>query len=310
MRILTDADIRAVCPMADAVAFMKRVFYARSQGELVSAPREGFRAGPVGLVWTPGALRSSKALGLRVYLTGLAASDQLAAAWDGQSGELIALAVGSYLGQLRTGAIGGVAIDLLARPDAETVGVIGFGRQAWMQVEAALAVRPIRRVIAYRRDLERLRTLVDEARMAWSVEVIAAHSAIDAVSQADILVTATGSSVPVFDPAWLRPGTHINALGPKYRERTELAENTAALARILASDFPEQHRKDSDFLWHRTEHQDRMQDLAGLVASPAPRNHADITLFLSHGLSGTEVALLQEVAGRAEQSHRGIDVTS
>lgn len=309
MRILSDDDVRSLCPMVDAIGLMKSVFRARADGHLISPPRSGFRSGDVGLVWTPGGLSPSGVLGLRVYLTGLAASDQLVVAWNPQSGRLTALAIGSHLGRLRTGAIGGVAIDSLARADAKTVGVIGFGQQAWYQVEAALAVRPIQRVIVYRRDPEQLADCVARAQKTWPVEVVAVASPRDAVVEADIVVTATGSATPVLDPAWLQPGTHVNALGPKYHGRTELSSQMADAVHVLATDFPEQYREDLDFLWYGTPHMERLEDLAGLMDGSRSRITSAITLFLSHGLSGTEVVLLHEVARRAEKLGRGHEVT-
>lgn len=308
MRILVDEDVRDSCPMANAIAAMKDLFLARAAGGLISPPRSGFISGDVGLMWTPGALPASAILGLRVYLTGLTASDQLVAAWDTQSGDLTALAIGSHLGRLRTGAIGGVAMDSLARSDAHTVGVIGFGQQAWYQVEAALAVRPIQRVVVYRRDKRRLEAMVAQARQTWSVEIVSAASPRDAVAEADIVVTATGSATPVLDPAWIRPGTHMNALGPKYYNRTELPPQMADAAQILATDFPEQYHSEPDFLWHGTPHMDRLDDLARLIDSSGRRDPSAITLFLSHGLSGTEVVLLHAVAQRARKLERGLDV--
>lgn len=308
MRILSDDDVRNLFPMTEAIAVMKNVFRARSNGSLISPPRSGFSAGDVGMVWTPGGLPSTAVVGLRVYLTGLVASDQLVAAWDTQSGKLIALAIGSYLGRLRTGAIGGVAIDSLARPDAKTVGVIGFGEQAWNQVEAAMAVRPIRRVVVYRRDRKQLEASVSLAQRTWPVEVVMAPSPHDAVVGADIVVTATRSASPVLDPAWVSPGTHINALGPKYHERSELPPHLVDSVQILTSDFPEQYRTDPDFLWHDSPHMDRLYDLAGFIDGSGPRDAAAITLFLSHGLSGTEVVLLQEVARHAQKLGWGQEV--
>ncbi len=308
MRILSDEDVRNSCPMADAIAVMKKVFRARAKGALTSPPRSGFSSGDVGLVWTPGGLPTAAVLGLRVYLTGLAASDQLVAAWDTQSGKLTALTIGSYLGRLRTGAIGGVAMDRLARADAQTVGVIGFGQQAWFQVEAAMAVRPIERVVVYRRDRRRLEASAIRAQQLWPVEIITAASARDAVVDADIVVTATGSATPVLDTAWVRPGTHINALGPKDHDRTELPGVIADVVQILATDFPEQYRSDPDFLWYGTSHMDRLTDLAELIDGSPQRDPSAITLFLSHGLSGTEVVLLHEVALRAQKLARGHEV--
>ena len=310
MRILSDDDVRDSFSMVEAIAVMKNVFRARANGSLISPPRSGFDSGNVGLVWTPGGFPPAAVVGLRVYLTGLAAGDQLVAAWDTQSGKLTALAIGSHLGRLRTGAIGGVAIDSLARADAKTMGVIGFGQQAWYQVEAAIAVRPIQQVAVYRRDRKQLEASVTLAQQTWPVEVVMAPSPRDAVVGADIVVIATGSASPVLDPAWLSPGTHINSLGPKYHERSELPPpHMAECVQILASDFPEQYRSDPDFLWYDSPHMDRLHDLARLIGGSRRRDASAVTLFLSHGLSGTEVVLLREVARHAQKLGRGHEVT-
>jgi ornithine cyclodeaminase len=309
MRILSDDDLRDLFPVADVIGVMNTVFRARANGALTSPPRSGFDSGDVRLVWTPGGLPAAAVLGLRVYLTGLATSDQLVAAWEIQSGRLSALAIGSHLGRLRTDAIGGVAMDCLARADAQTVGVIGFGQQAWYQVKAAMAVRPIQRVLAYRRDRRQLEVSVTRAQHMWPIEVILAPSPQDAVAEADIVVTATGSAIPVMDPLWIRTGMHINALGPKYHHRTELPASITDAVHILTTDFPEQYRSDPDFLWYGTPDMDRMTDLAEFIAGTRERDPSAISLFLSHGLSGTEVVLLHEAAQRAQKFGRGQEVT-
>lgn len=51
-----------------------------------------------------------------------------------------------------------------------------------------------------------------------------------------------------------------------------------------------------------------MQDLASLIDYKAPRLDTAVTLFLSHGLSGTEVALLNELVPRAIHANRGFDI--
>ncbi len=166
--------------------------------------------------------------------------------------------------------------------------------------------RPVRRSMSDCSKLcrtigERVRTLSAPTRgphnsrsKVWPIEVVAASSPQDSVAEADIVVTAPGSVPPVFNSARIRSGTHINSLGPKYQGRTELPPAMADAAHILVSDFPEQYRSDPDFLWSGTPHMDRLEDLAGFVEGSQPRDSSAITLFLSHGLSGTEVSLLHE----------------
>ncbi len=308
MLVLTDKDIEACLPMGAAVAAMRSAFLSEAAGTMVSEPRQGFRVGDAGLVWTPGGFVDRQTMGLRLYATGVPRSDQLVALWGTATGELRCVALGSLLGRLRTGAIGGVAIDALARPDATVVGVIGFGQQAWQQVEAALAVRPIRRVQAYRRDRAELERQVALGAERWGLEVVACADAREAAGGADIVVTATNASLPVVRAAWLEPGAHVNALGPKYAGANEIDLDLAEAASTIACDFPDQYRRESDFFLHATSHMARMVRLSDLVARPVRRSASDVTLFLSHGLAGTEVRLLEEAQARAAALGLGMSV--
>ncbi len=302
MRVLLDGDVQRVLSMADAVATMRRVLAARAAGELVSPPRDGFRAGEVGLRWTPGALPGW--LGLRLYLTGVAGEDQVTALWR-RDGSLEAIAVGSWLGQLRTGALGGVAMDLLARPDARVLGLIGFGAQAWMQLAAAQVVRPLERVLVYRRDAAQLAADAARAATVFGLPVEPAPSAEAVARAADILVTATRAEKPVLLADWLAPGVHVNALGPKSRNAHEMGLDVFGRAALVASDVPEQYRREPDFLLHGTPHLDRIKDLATASAAGRLQNPEAVSLFLSHGLPGSEVALLAAAAEAAADAGVG-----
>ena len=309
MLLLTDRDVGACLPMPYAVAAMREALTGRAAGQLVSAPRAGMPFGDAGLVWTPGGFRDTGALGLRLYLTGVARQDQIVALWDAATGELRCVALGPTIGRLRTGAIGGVAIDAMARQDASVIGVVGFGAQALHQVDAAIAVRPIRRVQAYRRDREELARLAAECAARWGVEVVRAQGAREAVEGADIVITATSAQTPVIAAGWLRQGAHVNALGPKYRGRQEIGLDLVERAALLACDFPEQYRSEEAFFLHGTPHLDRMQDLAALAGDGPRRGPSDLTLFLSHGLAGSEVRLLEHALREAVRRGIGREVS-
>ena len=86
------------------------------------------------LVFTVGALRGEW-FGYRSYDTlDTSPGEQVVVVHHGQTGRVRGIAVGNVLGQVRTGALGGLAVDLVARPEARTVGVIGTGAQAWRQI--------------------------------------------------------------------------------------------------------------------------------------------------------------------------------
>jgi ornithine cyclodeaminase/alanine dehydrogenase-like protein (mu-crystallin family) len=145
------------------------------------------------------------------------------------------LADNGYLTELRTGAAGAVAADLLSRPDATTVAIVGAGSQARFQLEALCQVRSIDRVRVASRSPERAQLFVDEiadlglaARLCGSVE--------EAVRDADIVITATPSTVPLVDAEWLDAGTHVTAVGSDEPGKQELAPEVLARASVVAVD--------------------------------------------------------------------------
>jgi len=257
------------------------------------------------LIFTIGGVTGSTALaGFRVYDTfdsGDAPHTQVVAVWDAKGGMLQGIILGKRLGDLRTGAIGGLAIRNMARADATTLGLIGTGAQARTQIAAAAAVRQLRAVRVYSRKEENRRAFADEMGGTLDLNITPAGSAREAVAGADIVICATSSDSPVIEASWLAPGAHINMLGHKTTDRHELGLDVAERAAVIATDSPAQTRAyGAPFFLEGTPHRARMVDLADLIAGTAAgRQSAEaITLFCSAGLAGTEVlvghALLKE----------------
>jgi ornithine cyclodeaminase/alanine dehydrogenase-like protein (mu-crystallin family) len=155
---------------------------------------------------------------------------------DAATGQPLALMDGATITAMRTGAASGVATRLLARPDSATLTVIGAGGQAEWQVRAVLAARPIRRVLVHARSPEARARFAERMAEAVGVPVEPAASAEAAVREADVVCCATTSSQPVFDAAWLRPGTHVNGIGAFRLGMVELPPELFARAAIVAVD--------------------------------------------------------------------------
>src|SRR5262249_4919113 len=143
-----------------------------------------------------------------------------------------ALMSGTYLTALRTGAASGLATDLLARPDAASLGVIGAGAQARTQIEAICAVRPIREIRVYsRRGAGHFVAALTPVYPHVSLQTAA--SPAEALRNADVLVAATTSRTPVIDLEDVSPGTHINGVGSYTHEMQEVAADVVTRSRIV-----------------------------------------------------------------------------
>jgi len=115
----------------------------------------------------------------------------------------------------RTAAAGAVASKYLSRENSKTVGVIGTGMQAFMQVEALLHVRPaIKQVKVWGRNRDHVQIYIDRVKNKLpKMAVTAAEHPSQAIADSDIVITATASRQPIVMPEWIVPGMHITAVG-------------------------------------------------------------------------------------------------
>lgn len=129
-----------------------------------------------------------------------------------ETGEPLALLEGSFLTMIRTGALSGVATKHLSRQDSKTLTIIGTGEQASGLLEAVLAVRDIEEIILNNRTEQKANEFAEHVTAKFNKKVRVCSDPNDSVREADIIVTATSSSEPVFSEP-LRPGVHVNAVG-------------------------------------------------------------------------------------------------
>ena len=167
---------------------------------------------------------------------GLPSGSGLIAVFDAATGFPAALLLDNgFLTDIRTGAAGAVAADVLARSRIEIVGVIGSGVQARHQIRCLRVVREFRRVIAWSPNADRLRAYCDEMR-AEGYDARAAASGEEVCAAADVLVTATPSRLPLVRADWLRPGMHVTAVGSDSPGKQELDATCLRRADLVIAD--------------------------------------------------------------------------
>jgi alanine dehydrogenase len=298
-RLFDDDDIVDRLRAADAVGWMGEAVDAHHRGEMIAPPRAHGDLGDGRLVFTTGRLRGSW-FGYRSYDT-LASGpgQQLVVVHDEASGMVRAVAIGNALGPRRTGAIGAVAADALAPPEAGVVALIGSGTQAFAQLWALAAVRQLRDVRVYSPDESRRTSFAERARSLVTGTCRPVRDARTAVEGAEIVILATSSPTPVLDAGWIGPGTHVTTLGPKQQGRAEFGLDLAEAASLLVTDSPEQiARYEPPSLLVGTSHESRLVSLGAVLAGEVPRTEREesITVFFSVGLAGTEVYLLDRLA--------------
>lgn len=185
--------------------------------------------------------------------------------FDAESGELLAIMNGSAINVVKTGAVGAVGTDALARDDATVIGLLGSGKQARGQLLAVSEVRDISRVKVYSPTTSNREEFTAEMDGEVGATVEAVPTSGDAVTGADVVVTATRSSSPVFDGDDLDPGTHVTAIGQYHPDKRELDTQTISDARYVP-DLTERAFQDAGSL------------LVPLRAGEIPDNHVHAEL--------------------------------
>jgi alanine dehydrogenase len=230
------------------------------------------------------------------------------AVWDPSTGALKGVILGEALGILRMGAIGGTAIQKLARPDADVVAVIGAGRQAASHVEAAACVRNLREVRIHSRHQDKCRSFAQQISKKLNIPVTAHDSACRAVDGADIVLLATNSLRPVIRAEWLSPGVFVHTIGFKSPAGKEMDLDVAERANFLATDSLAQIEAAGDtFILHGTAHLGRLIDLADIVSgnAPGPIDPEAIRVCYPMGIAGSEVIVADHLLQRLEAGSVG-----
>lgn len=135
---------------------------------------------------------------------------------DGKTGYVNALLDGTTVTQLRTGAASGVAFDVLARKKAKIGALIGTGGQAATQLEAMLCARKLETVYVFDQNPERTKSFAEQMNSTlnnYGAQILPADTSDQAISDADLIITVTPATSPVFDGSKVKAGATISCVG-------------------------------------------------------------------------------------------------
>jgi ornithine cyclodeaminase len=228
---------------------------------------------------------------------GLASGSGLMALFDVTTGFPVALLLDNgFLTDIRTGAAGAVAADILALPRISVVGMIGSGVQARCQVRCLRTVREFRTIVAWSPSRTRLEAYCREMR-AEGYDAHPAAGPQDVCAAADVLITATPAREPLIKAEWLRDGMHVTALGSDSPGKQELAADCLDRADKVVVDrfaqcsaFGELHHALAAALLTRN---DVHAELGAIVAGhkPGRSNDREITIADLTGVGFQDTAI-------------------
>ena len=296
---LTSEDVAGLATPAEYVDAVRDGYRQRGQGAPAEPRTKLASDDPKGMLTTYAAvLPETGAMGGYMYDAGFGARDAwfMTPLFDADSGEPLALLDGASMNPFKTGAAGAVGVDALAREDAESVAIIGSGAQARGQLRAIDTVRDVDTVWVYSPTKEHREEFAGEMNERLDASVAAVASSAAAIEGADVVVTATTASDPVFDGDLLEPGTHVTAMGQYHPEKRELDATTIERSTYVI-DLRARATHDAGSFIHAVEEgvvdEDHIHaELGDVVAGKADGRTSDdeITVFDSGGTGIETVA--------------------
>jgi alanine dehydrogenase len=295
---LSDDAIAGLAEPADYVDAVREGYRQRGEGAPAKPRTKLLNGDPPGMLTGYAAvLPETGAMGGYMYSAGFGEQDAwfVTPLFDADTGEPLAVLDGARMNPFKTGATGAVGVDALAREDAATLAVIGSGPQARGQVRATATVRDLDTVWVYSPTKEHRESFAAGMNERLDASVAAVASSAAAVEDADIVITATNASEPVFDGDRLDPGTHVTAMGQYDPSKRELDATTVERATYVP-DLRERATQDAGSFLHAVEggvvDEDHVHaELGEVVAGEAEGRESedDITVFDSGG-TGIETA--------------------
>ncbi len=171
------------------------------------------------------------------------------ASYDTKTGHLQAIADGTFVTAVRTGAASAIASEILCSPTSHTLGLIGCGAQAITQLHALSRVAKFRQVLFYDSDAAVSASFADRTKTLGLRETRMVEATLDELlKQSDVICTTTSVDVgagPVFDDCELKPWVHINAVGSDFPDKIELPLSLLRRS-FVCPDYPEQARREGE----------------------------------------------------------------
>jgi len=244
MLIISEDLARKLVSVEDAISSVEGTFAAMARGDARNYPvvREvvGYQDAVYGV--KTGCDTSIPILGLKAggywphnAANGMSNHQSSTLLFDPETGKASALVSANYLTGARTGASSAIATKYLSRPDSKVLGIIGTGVQAEYQLKATMAVRKLTKVHAWDPSADNLAKFGKTVN-ELGLEFVGETDRAAAAGNADILITVTPSQKALVENGWVRPGTHISAMGCDTKGKQELDPQLVAVSALFVDE--------------------------------------------------------------------------
>jgi len=320
--ILSAGDVERLLTYQSCIPLMRDAMIALSQGTTRQLLRniidlDNGRA--FGIM--PGAMGGDGAFGAKIvsvypenFAAGKPSHQGVIVVFDAETGAPAAIVEAGEVTAIRTASASAAATDALARADASRLAVLGYGEQAWRHIEAVSHVRALDHVTIWGRDPALAAAMATRVRDELGLDAEAAPDVAAAVATADIVCTTTAAHDPILHAGYVRPGTHINAVGSSRAGPAELDNALVARARFFADYRPGVLAQGAEFLNAKAAglvDDDHVLGEIGQVMAGTLTGRADamdVTVYKSLGHVVQDLSSAALVCRAARAAEAGIDV--
>jgi ornithine cyclodeaminase/alanine dehydrogenase-like protein (mu-crystallin family) len=349
MLILRPEEVEGLLTMGEAVSAVEGAFGEWGEEAEINATRRRLHTGAARLNTMPGAVPSRGVIGLRMQCELLdvrggqqfypSRSPLVDVIFDTKSAAPLALILSSTkrgatqnglrftTSDFMTASISAVGTRWMSRVESRTLALLGSGKQARLHLSAMKAIRDLKTVKVYSPNQERRERFAEEMGAALHVEVIDVNTVEEALADADIIVAATNSNVPVVPGGLLSPGVHVTSIvgsnvgmvsaGLISQKRRELDDETIRRADRIGITSRAQAVQDEqgdvfDQVQSGLISWDKVYELRDIVSSRVSgrASPAEITVFKNNGGQGiAELAIADLILSKAREKGLGQEVT-
>lgn len=246
LRAIDAATIRALAPPEQLIAWMREAMIAASSGAVELPLRRKMDlpdgAGAIGMM--PGFVAAAGSAGVK--LVSLVPPERrrgsshlgLMLLYDADGLVPVAILCGATITSLRTAAASALATDVLARPDAARLAILGTGEQAQAHLDALPLVRRFTDIRIWGRSPGSAERLIDAQPATAGVRIRACATVDEAIHDADVICTVTSAPTPILPGAIVPPGCHVNLVGSSMAQAREADGELVRRARFVVDYRP------------------------------------------------------------------------
>ena len=284
---LDEKQVKERLRMADLIPAMEKALIGFSGGKMTQPVRQVISVDPPGGFYGIMPALTPEGLGQKIVTfyppnaeKGIHTHMALIVLNEPETGRPLAVMDGRLITEMRTAAVSAAATNLLAAKDAKILAILGSGVQARSHLEALRLVRNFAEVRVWSQTKARAEEFAKES----GAKVMSAEGAIRG---ADVVVTVTSSKTPVLKGAWLKPGSHVNAIGACRPDWRELDDDAMRNSVVFVDSREAAMKESGDVILSRA---NIYAELGDAFAGNVPSRANEITIFKSLGMAVEDIA--------------------